>query len=99
MTEKSGLNKLEQVRLLIANTNFDDAHKLLKETIDENAYNESAFNLLGAIYEKSGNIEGAGLLYRIALKINPDYLPAKANLHRLTQTPPISTGLDLGSHN
>ncbi len=96
MPEKNVQNILEEARLLITKNRFDEAHALLKEVIGENPKNECAFNLLGVMYEKSGNNEGACFMYRVALKINPDYLPSQANLHRLTQLPPVLTGLDMG---
>ena len=94
--EKNVQNKLEQARMLITNSHLDEAYTLLKEAIGENPKNEIAFNLLGVICEKSGNNESACFMYRVALRINPAYVPAQANLHRLTQIPPVLTGLDMG---
>lgn len=92
MKEKNSQNKLEQARLLITKNNLDEAHVLLKEAIGENPKNEKAFNLMGALYERSENIEGACFMYRVALKINPDYVPAQINLHRLAQITSVLTG-------
>ncbi|GBF32133.1 hypothetical protein DCCM_0324 [Desulfocucumis palustris] len=96
MTKKSGQYNFEKAIVLITNNNLDEAYALLKEIIAENPKNEIAFNLLGAMHEKSGNIEDARFMYRVALTINPAYKPAQANLHRLTQLPPVLTGLDMG---
>lgn len=97
MTDKTRQNNLEQARLLISDGHLNEAHAMLKAIIKKNAFNEGAFNSLGALYEKSGNIEGACFMYRVALKINPDYLPAQANLNRLSQQPPVLIGLDPGN--
>lgn len=47
-----------------------------------------AFNLLGAYSEMEGKTLDAQKFYRAALELNPGYLPAQTNLHRLVVKTP-----------
>jgi len=89
-------DQLEQVRSLITMNNLNDALKLLKRAFGMEPYNPQAFNLLGVVYEKQGDLDAACRLYRAALALDPAYQPAEVNLHRLVQLPSNLSGPDLG---
>lgn len=96
MTNEKTQAVLVQARLLINGGKLEEAGQLLKDSIGKEARNEGAFNLLGAVYEKSDNLEGACLMYRVAITINSAYQPAQFNLHRLAKYPSDLNGIDLG---
>ncbi|MEW6696878.1 MAG: tetratricopeptide repeat protein [Bacillota bacterium] len=97
MSEMKGQDEMTQIRFLIQERKLEKASELLKQCIGKEPKNEEAFNLLGVVYEKKGNLEGACLMYRVALTINSTYQPAKNNLHRLVQMPPDLFGIDFGA--
>lgn len=77
---------------------FDLAKKLtfeLMENEDEWAWGH---NVLGAIYEVSGNFNLAIKHYRASCDLDPTFLPASKNISRLCQYP-IRFGLDYISFN
>lgn len=71
------------IRTLIAINDLREAVIQLKKISIVDPNSDQAFNLLGVIYEKSGNHEGAGIMYSTSLSLNPDYTPARHNLSRL----------------
>jgi|GEM_PF-6205130 len=95
MTEINGQGRLEQARSLLTANRLKEAEAVLKGLICEEPRNAEAFNLLGAVWERRGGLEEAGLLYRVALVINPAYAPARHNLNRLVRMPPELGGIDL----
>lgn len=88
--------QLEQVRLLITMNNLKDALELLKRAVGKEPDNPQAFNLLGVVYERRGDLDAACRLYRAALALEPDCRAAKVNLHRLVQWTCDFGGPDLG---
>ena len=88
--------QLEQVRSLITMNNLNDALGLLKRAVGMEPYNPPAFNLLGVVYERRGDLDAACRLYRAALALDPGYLPSKVNVHRLVQWTSYLDGPDLG---
>lgn len=88
--------QLEQVRSLITLNNLKDALELLKRAVGGEPDNPQAFNLLGVVYERRGDLDAACRLYRAALALDPACQAAKVNLHRLVQWTSYLDGPDLG---
>ncbi len=62
---------------------FGEITELYKEFLSKNQENMSVHDALARIYVKMGETESAVNEYRMALEIDPDYLPAKIGLAEL----------------
>lgn len=65
------------------------AHK----AVGVNPRRPEAFNLLGGLYELRDQRKEAAAHYRVALEIDPGYLPARQNLDRVSTRPYAKTGI------
>ncbi|OAT82337.1 tetratricopeptide repeat protein [Desulfotomaculum copahuensis] len=95
MLKPVGHEQLALARSLIRAGKLDGAMKTLKRIIYKEPGNARAFNLLGAIYEKEGNLDAARRMYRAAIALDPACRPAQANLCRLVRWPPDLSAPDL----
>ena len=78
-------NCLEQAKLLIQKRNYDQAKSFLLIALNKDTLRPEPYNLLGCISELQGNESEARRLYRAAISVDPTYMAASANLHRLTE--------------
>jgi len=77
--------QLKEAVDLIKTPDFDGARSLLQRIVGQKPECARAFNLLGVIHEKLGDMDAARRMYRVALDIDPTYHPAHGNLSRLVQ--------------
>lgn len=89
-------NQLKFVRTLIAINELSEALILLKKVFGSEPDNHQAFNLLGVVYEKRVDYDGARRMYRASLALNPEYQPAQNNLSRLLRCPQDPADPDMG---
>ena len=73
--------------------NFDLAKKTTFELIENEDEWACGHNVLGAIYEVSGNFNLAMKHYRASCDLDPTFLPALKNISRLCQYP-VRFGLE-----
>lgn len=85
---------LEQAKLLLTRRQFPDAEEMLRRATAKAPGNAEALNLLGVSLELRGQLTEAARFYRAALSFQPGYAPAQQNLHRVTQWPYYSKGVE-----
>ena len=87
MNKLEGINKFKTYIMDAANklqnNEFEEAFKILLESLKENPNAPEPHNLLGIWYELSGDEELARKHYRAAYALDPAYKPASENLERL----------------
>ena len=76
---------------------FDAARVYAHKAISINSDRAEAFNLLGGVSEARGNRLEAEKNYRVALALDPTYVPAQKNLDRVTRRPYTPLGIEWGS--
>ncbi len=64
--------RLAEIKQLIMEERFADAEALLKQHIDENPHDEAAHFLMGNLYRKREDWQGALNEYQAAIDINPE---------------------------
>jgi DNA-binding NtrC family response regulator len=69
----------------VSNRHLDAAVANIKRAISLDPSRPETFNMLGILFEIKNNISEAQKNYRIALDLDPSYMPAKQNLHRSTK--------------
>jgi DNA-binding response OmpR family regulator len=89
-------NYLELAYQRISGGKFDAARVYAHKAISLEADHPEAFNILGGLCEARGNRLEAEKNYRVALTLNPSYLPAQKNLDRVTRRPYTPLGIDWG---
>ncbi len=72
---------------------FDTARVYAKKAIFLDHQRPQAYNILGCIREVKGDRLGADKNYRLALEVDPTYIPAQKNLARLTTRPYTQMGI------
>jgi DNA-binding response OmpR family regulator len=72
---------------------FDTAWVYAKKAIFLDHQRPQAYNILGCIREAKGDRLGADKNYRLALEVDPTYLPAQKNLARVTRRPYTQMGI------
>ena len=77
----------------IAAGEIDVARVYAKKAIFLDHQRPEAFNILGGIREAKDDRLGADKNYRIALEIDPTYIPAQKNLARVTSRPYTQMGI------
>ncbi|MEW6659670.1 MAG: response regulator [Thermodesulfobacteriota bacterium] len=75
---------------------FDAARVYAHKAISLAPDRPEGFNILGGLFEARGNRLEAEKNYRVALTLNPSYLPARKNLDRVTSRPYTPLGIDWG---
>jgi DNA-binding NtrC family response regulator len=85
---------LDQAKLLLSRRQFQEAEVLLRRTASLDPTDAEALNLLGIAEELKGSLQDAARFYRAALSFAPGYEPAQQNLHRVTQWPYNSKGVE-----
>jgi tetratricopeptide (TPR) repeat protein len=73
-------NELEKIYLMYSMSQFQDAIKYIKILNEKYPNQPLLFNLIGACYKSSGQLEGAAKMFGIAVKLNPNYSEAYFNL-------------------
>jgi DNA-binding NtrC family response regulator len=69
----------------VSDRHLDAAVANIKRAISLDPSRPETFNMLGILFEIKNNISEAQKNYRIALDLDPSYMPAKQNLHRSTK--------------
>ena len=73
---------LEYAKKCILERDYENAVKFLEKAVSKNISMPEPHNLIGAVYELKSDMLQAKKHYRVALDLDPTYLPAKENLHR-----------------
>jgi Tfp pilus assembly protein PilF len=81
-TTERAPDPVDRAREEILRRAFEKARAHLNEALSEASRRAEAFNLLGVIAEVRGNASAARTNWRIALLLDPTYLPARENLDR-----------------
>jgi DNA-binding response OmpR family regulator len=89
-------NYLEFARKNIKIQKYSAAMVYAHKAIFENPRRPEAFNLLGGLYEVRDQKKEALTNYRVALEIDPQYVPAQKNLERATGRPYSKMGIVWG---
>ncbi len=84
---------IDMAKQSLAAGEFDVARVYAKKAIFLDHQRPEAFNILGGIREAKGDRLGADKNYRIALEIDPTYIPAQKNLARVTSRPYTQMGI------
>ena len=84
---------LDMAKQSITAGDLDSARVYAKKAIFLEHQRPEAFNILGGIREAKGDRLGADKNYRIALEIDPTYIPAQKNLARVTSRPYTQMGI------
>ena len=84
---------IDMAKQSIAAGEIDVARVYAKKAIFIDHQRPEAFNILGGIREAKNDRLGADKNYRIALEIDPTYIPAQKNLARVTSRPYTQMGL------
>lgn len=87
---------LAETQAAIAREDYDSALEFLKEAIGHTPTDPEVYNLMGATVELQGQLDEAVKLYRIALCLDGEYIPARRNLGRCQSDTYTREGLDLG---
>ena len=82
------LKCLELAKECVYQKHFEAAFEHIKKALLLDSSRPEAFNFLGAMYEKQGNMLEAQKNYRVALSLNSGYKPAQDNLSRSTGAKP-----------
>jgi DNA-binding response OmpR family regulator len=90
-------NYLELAYQRINSSKFDAARVYAHKAISLEPDRPEAFNILGGLDEARGNRLEAEKNYRVALTLNPSYVPAQKNLDRVTRRPYTPLGIEWGS--
>jgi DNA-binding response OmpR family regulator len=92
--EQNGYQEmLELAKKYIQAREYHKAHDYLKQALTLKPESAVAYNLLGAVTEILGDNQAAVQAYQAALRFDPDYKPALANLQRITSLESNSVGL------
>lgn len=75
---------IEDIRDALRSGRLVAAYTILSSVMPHDAESPELNNLLGAYYEKMGDLDAARKRYRMVLILDPSYAPAMRNLERLT---------------
>lgn len=87
---------IELARQRVKEYRLEAAREYLGKAIALDPGRAEAFNVLGALGEIQGDRLGADKNYRVALSLEPTYVPAQGNLARITTRPYSSLGINWG---
>lgn len=83
---KSNIKALAELgKLKMELKEFTEAIKIYKRALATVKNEPLFYNNIGVSYQRLGEMEKARFFYKIALKIKPNYLPAKRNLANLPE--------------